>query len=101
MNPVLPLVGLLAAGLVIYTAIAFLVRALRPVGIAPSPARRDRHRRLTVALDPVAEAVTSIQDPNEQDWTWRRYTVAALLLALVCLAVLALLTLGLSVSSVL
>jgi hypothetical protein len=97
----MPLVGLLGAGIAIYTAIAFLVHVLRPVGLSPQRARRDRYRSLAVALHPVAEAITCVQDPNEQDWTWQRYTVAALLLALVCLLVLALLALGLSVRTML
>ncbi len=97
MTSVMPLVGFLGASIAIYLAIALLVRTLRPVGGSPQGEQPHRPAHLAIVLYPVEVAFACVQDKNEQDWTWRKYLVATLLLALVCLAVLALLALGLSI----
>jgi K+-transporting ATPase A subunit len=84
--------GPLVLSIVVYVALVLFMLTTRPVEPSRSRARKGKYHQLPLVLRPVGSAISCVVDMDERDWTWKQYTAAVLLLALLTVLVMALLT---------
>ena len=83
--------GPLVLSIAVYVALVLFMLTTRSVEPSRSKARKGKHNQLPLVLRPVGSAISCVVDMDERDWTWKQYTVAVLLLALLTVLVMALL----------